>query len=497
MVIGAPIHDAVSAKDKKLVIFLLKSNPKVVNLVNEIGQTPIFIAAANNSEDIAKLLLEKGELDKEIINKKDREGYAPIHVATLFTRNPKLIALLIEHGASLVVATEREGFSPLHIVAYEDRYSEGGAPENEIIALFLERACAADFKYKDRQGRTPRGIARELNRRVLAKQFDEYETEAEVRETMLIYNLIDSIQKGEKKLVEGFIKVDPRLINTQDPYGFSPLMAAAQTGNLDLLKWLLGKGANPKLEDIFGRTALYYAKWQPDKRIAEELTKKGALPTAADQSKVPSLPSGYQEMEGRKQLDKMLKMLDVFKKYGHHFVLATPQERVRGFKSKAQEELFQLIATLKLIANELQTINTWLVNFGGTVPMPKEVVEKIERLKAMCQELENLERSIEGLSFYKWLAQELDTLRTRTLEANEDPEMKNWGERWRHYPERHAGGMYFLSTKLIIDGMANVKLAYEMVTRSYTLTQLISEMLQVTASVQQEFNKIFPAESAA
>lgn len=493
IVIGAPIHDAVSSKDIRFVIDLLKSNPKGVNLINEKGQTPILIAAAINSEDIAKILLEKGIVDKGTINKKDQAGLAPIHY-TIMNRNPKLAQLLIDHGASLTVATEEEGFTPLHVIANQ-------IPEDDvIISFFLEHAHVADFKYRDKQGRTPRDIARQRERFELANRFDRYEIESEVREAQLIYDMIDAIRKREIELVKGFIKADKRLINTQDKYGYSPLMAAAQTGNLALVKLLLKNGAKPDLNDMFGRTAFYYARYQPDKKIEIELSRAGALPSAADKRGV--LPSPLKEgtkefnerINVRRRLDNISKKIETVEKLGRILLPLSEQERAQyAVGSKELHELKQRTSLLKSTLQELVKQNAWLVDFGGTSSMPKEVVEKKQRLKEIREKLENLESSIEGLSFYKKFTEAMKKLRIKTLEANEDPKAKAVGEEYPYnYSPEKAGGMLYL-TRYFAD-KKDLAIAYNLVTRS-SFQQLINEMIEVINLLQTRFGELFPAES--
>ena len=50
-----------------------------VNVIDEEGRTPLFLAAWNGEADIVKVLLENAKTD---INKPDRMGWTPLQAAS-------------------------------------------------------------------------------------------------------------------------------------------------------------------------------------------------------------------------------------------------------------------------------------------------------------------------------------------------------------------------------------------------------------------------------
>ncbi len=62
-----------------------------------------------------------------------------------------------------------------------------------------------------------------------------------------------------KKLTEIKKKVETYGVNFRNPFNQTPLMIAAQLGMEELVKWLIGNGANCKLTDNWGRTPLQIA----------------------------------------------------------------------------------------------------------------------------------------------------------------------------------------------------------------------------------------------
>ena len=71
--------------------------------------------------------------------------------------------------------------------------------------------------------------------------------------------------------------------NSKDPYGWTPLMAAADGGNLAVVKMLLGFGVRIGDDDGTGATALMYAAWSGRKDCIRELVKYGADINAVDE----------------------------------------------------------------------------------------------------------------------------------------------------------------------------------------------------------------------
>ena len=65
--------------------------------------------------------------------------------------------------------------------------------------------------------------------------------------------------------------VDP---NTSDSFGWTPLMAAAISGEIKMVKHLLQLGADPTIEDADGSTAMMHAKKSGFKDIAKLLQEE-------------------------------------------------------------------------------------------------------------------------------------------------------------------------------------------------------------------------------
>jgi ankyrin repeat protein len=70
--------------------------------------------------------------------------------------------------------------------------------------------------------------------------------------------LCKAIQKGDLEAVKKFIEYGADV--NEKSNGLTPLMSAARYNKVDIIKYLLGKGADKKVIDQNGNTALRYAE---------------------------------------------------------------------------------------------------------------------------------------------------------------------------------------------------------------------------------------------
>jgi ankyrin repeat protein len=65
--------------------------------------------------------------------------------------------------------------------------------------------------------------------------------------------------KGDLKKVKRIIEKDPSQINIQDSFGWTPLQLASSKGHIEIVEFLLNRGADTELENNHGETALLLA----------------------------------------------------------------------------------------------------------------------------------------------------------------------------------------------------------------------------------------------
>lgn len=67
---------------------------------------------------------------------------------------------------------------------------------------------------------------------------------------------VKAAREGNLKLVEQGLSNKPKLLNGQDRYGYTALMAAAQEGHIQVVRYLIDAGAREDLINRSGHTAV-------------------------------------------------------------------------------------------------------------------------------------------------------------------------------------------------------------------------------------------------
>lgn len=95
-VFAAAIHKVVREGDVREVSKLIAADRNMVNARNELGSTPLHIAAGNPTPDIARLLLAQGA----DLAARDNNGATPLHIAA-FSGHKANVELLLAKGADV------------------------------------------------------------------------------------------------------------------------------------------------------------------------------------------------------------------------------------------------------------------------------------------------------------------------------------------------------------------------------------------------------------
>ena len=181
--------------------------------------SPLHLASANGHLKIAELLVQRGA-SVDIFNEKQE---TPLYQAA---RNGKvaIARLLIDHGANLHSA-DSNGWTPLHAASQRGHLG--------VVKLLLRRG--ADVDVLNKANKTAAELALENGKAEVAKFIAEYKADANIRNKIRSTTL-DTAQYGADE-------------DGKDE-GKASLHAAAEEGNIDIVKSLLERGA-----DINGRNA--------------------------------------------------------------------------------------------------------------------------------------------------------------------------------------------------------------------------------------------------
>lgn len=261
-----PVHRAAYEGDLNTLQKIVAEAPESLELPDEHGRRPLFLATLQNRRDCIQWLTEAGaDLDAT-----EESGLAPIHIATKNNLVP-VVRLFHEKGQSLEHMT-KYGETPLFLAARRghlellEYFVEAGVDINATNhgrwnALMVICKKAADFHPDniDKPAKT------ESQRLAL---------EVETEERKKLYK--NMIRFGKELIKQGL-----NLEHTNDKGG-TALIVAARFGITDVVKALLRKKVNPDLQDNVEYTALHYAARYNNLQVAKALVQRGANVNPSD-----------------------------------------------------------------------------------------------------------------------------------------------------------------------------------------------------------------------
>ena len=218
-------------------------------LSRRFGFDPDFIRLeeairTREPDRVEAVLVERPQLARAC----DESGNNPIHWAVM-TRQPDLIPSLVSHGAD-----------PDH------RRSDGQTPAHLLLN--------GDYEY--RTGRELKGL----------KYADEKTVLRALLDAGAHYGLSVACAAGDEARVRGTLEQDPDAARRLDSGRRSPLMYAARSGHLVIVRTLLEHGAEPNRPEELANDgqALFAASWHGHLAIVELLLEHGANPNAVSDS---------------------------------------------------------------------------------------------------------------------------------------------------------------------------------------------------------------------
>jgi uncharacterized protein len=242
----AELLRAIRAGDAKTVRVMLKGGASA-EARDANGATALMYAALYANAETMKMLLNAGA-DPAAAN---QAGATALMWAV---QDEQKVRLLLDAGAP-VDAQSKEGRTALMIAARQ----EGSAP---VVRLLLSRG--ADATKKDALGGTALMMAAQAGDlevlRMMADRGVEIDAQAEIPFAMPRFG----------REPEGFKKLPP------EAKGVTALMLAAGAGSADCVRFLLERGADPRLKALGIITAMHPLAWRNEPEIARMLLAKGA-----------------------------------------------------------------------------------------------------------------------------------------------------------------------------------------------------------------------------
>jgi ankyrin repeat protein len=252
--------------------------------------TALHLAVENGRTDVATMLLKLGADPNHPSDMYD--GWTPLLIAAGRQSRP-LVDLLLSHGAhvdaweasSLGDAARLEAIINASSDVVHARRANNAPPLHfaatpQVAALLVERG--APLEAVDKFGSTAARSAAygRRSRRPVARFLIELTGE---RDPWMLAALDDTA--GLAELAIGGIDVVNGVregINPASGFGETPLHTAAALGNLNTVKFLLGRGALPDAAVDRGARPLHYAAKCDSREVVQTLLDAGANPRLKD-----------------------------------------------------------------------------------------------------------------------------------------------------------------------------------------------------------------------
>lgn len=102
--------------------------------------------------------------------------------------------------------------------------------------------------------------------------------------SMVGMDIWKAVDKDDLKQIKQMVEKDKSIVNKQDDFGYTPLYLATRYRNLDIVKYLIKKGASVNIPSIHGYTALHEAACSGRLELAKRLIENGARMDANNNS---------------------------------------------------------------------------------------------------------------------------------------------------------------------------------------------------------------------
>ncbi|TMW55608.1 hypothetical protein Poli38472_010490 [Pythium oligandrum] len=220
------MHFAAAKGRRKVMKFILEQAPECLNIQDEEGSTPLFLAARENEFATVRELLERGA-DANLAQK---NGTTAVHEAAA-NGSVRTVKLLVEQHNAQVDASCPNG-TPLHFAVNEGR-------EKTIEELL---ALGADVNAKNSKGVTPLILSVMLNKPAIVKTLLAAKADVTVTLnggiTVLHIAAEAAFVDVLKELLEARATEAATLANTKFDGGATPLQLAAGKGHKEIVQLL-------------------------------------------------------------------------------------------------------------------------------------------------------------------------------------------------------------------------------------------------------------------
>ncbi|GAB1312345.1 Heterokaryon incompatibility domain-containing protein [Madurella fahalii] len=279
-----------------LMVKLLLDNHVNKDATDQLGRTALGLAAEKEREDVVEHLL-RGEAKPSV---PDANLQTPLLWAAK-SGNPRIMKLLLDSITSTKSSSSDRpeppsaggsvrSQEPADMLNHAD--SQGRTAlllaiqydNDEAVRLLLEKSGGDDMNLdlKDSTGKAALHLAAQMGKENLVEELVQRNADRTVQDMLDRTPLFLAVQHGREKVVD--VLLVPRSLNKPDVHGRTPLHVAAERGYLNIVKKLLGHGAERDNRDHQGRTPLLLAAENGEKEVVDLLLTQRARQDIGDRN---------------------------------------------------------------------------------------------------------------------------------------------------------------------------------------------------------------------
>ncbi|KAL4635128.1 ankyrin repeat and SAM domain-containing protein 6 [Arapaima gigas] len=268
------------------VAHILLENGAEINAKNRMGASVLTVAARGGHLNMVKLLMESGAFvdDYDHLdvpqgddngnnnNNGDHQGREPLDITALMAAaqhgHEAVVRLLLEWGANVNVSLKTTGWNSLMLSVLSGKVG--------VAQQLVERG--ADPDHLNVLSKTAFEIALQLKQKEVKNYLDSITTvRPQPDDEKRRPDVFSALKLGNSQLVREIVDEDPAQVNSANADGASPLMIAAVSGLLDVVRLLVERNADvDKQDSVHGWTALMQATYHGNKDVVKYLLSQGA-----------------------------------------------------------------------------------------------------------------------------------------------------------------------------------------------------------------------------
>ncbi|MHB9146875.1 MAG: ankyrin repeat domain-containing protein [Candidatus Amoebophilus sp.] len=272
-----PLHCACEKGDLELVKYLLLEKGANIHATDEEGGTPLLCACDKGHLEVVKYLVEKGA----DVNDKEDNDNTSLHYAA-WQGHLEVVKYLVEKGAD-IHTTDQYRDTPLLCACDNDQL--------EVVKYLIEKG--ADVNAKGQYGQTTLHWAcrqgyLEAVKYLVEKGANIHATDNSGN-TPLNWACRQGYLEAVKYLVEKGADVNAKTKwvtefeyeygyseheYVEDKYDYTPLLCACENDHLEVVKYLIEKGADINAKNQKGETPINIARQKKYKALVNLLTEK-------------------------------------------------------------------------------------------------------------------------------------------------------------------------------------------------------------------------------